>query len=370
MYVVNSFGAGGAERHLLAVVGHMVRRGHSVLVVALTSRISGGAKNLTAEFADTGATLEVLDYPSARVWRDIGRWFKLASLAKSWNPDIIHSHLPRADLVASIVKALSPRIVWVSTIHDAYEEAVYSGYWIFPWLGWNWRRANHVVAVSGRAQRWASRNLRLSGNQTSVIYHGIADAPTLLERAVGSNSSSHVIGCLARFEQRKGVATLIKAMVEVCGRFPSARLVLAGSDPTGYAREMSELADALNIGHAVEVRGFCDVPLDFLRSIDTFAFASSAEGFGIVLLEAMVVGLPVVASNIYPINHIVDGGRTGLLAAPDDPHAFASAMIDLLENPDKARAMGEAGRRRCLDEFSESKMIEAIDSLYSKLCSH
>lgn len=368
MYVINSFGAGGAERHLLALVGHMVRAGHSVLVVALTGAVSGGAKNIADDFVSAGAKIGTLDRAGVGWLRDVGRWFGLRKLAKIWVPDVVHSHLPRADLAASIVKRMLPDTIWISTVHDAYIKGVYSGYWVFRWLNWNWRLADHIVAVSGHAQRWVLDVLRLPETKTSIIYHGIARLPADLQaQAAISDAHPFLIGCLARFEPRKGIATLIKAMVGVCAKHPGARLVIAGSDPAGYADEMRSLADALHVGHAVDIQGFCDAPFDFLRRLDVFAFASVSEGFGIVLLEAMAVGLPVVASDIYPLNHIVVQGETGMLANPDEPEAFAAALIHLQKNPDLAYRMGEAGRRRCLKEFSEEKMLKATESLYLDL---
>jgi glycosyltransferase involved in cell wall biosynthesis len=144
-------------------------------------------------------------------------------------------------------------------------------------------------------------------------------------------------------------------------------LVLAGSDPTGYADDLRRLADKLHVGHAVDILDFCNDPLTFLSQLDVFAFASISEGFGIVLLEAMATGLPVVASDIYPLNYIVVGGETGMLTNPAEPEAFAAALIELLENPELAYRLGEAGRRRCLEEFSEAKMLQATESLYLDL---
>lgn len=368
MYVINSFGAGGAERHLLALVGHMVRTGHFVSVVALTGAVSGGAKNIADDFVSAGAQIALLDYGGVGWLHDAGRWFVLRKLAKDWNPDIVHSHLPRADLASSFVKRMMPDTVWISTVHDAYIKGVYSGYWVFRWLGWNWRLANHIVAVSGHAQRWVREALRLPETKTSIIYHGITKLSTDIKmRKAVSDSHSFSIGCLARFEPRKGIATLIKAMVSVREKHPAARLVIAGSDPTGYANEMRRLADTLQLGDAVDIQGFCDAPFDFLRGLDVFAFASVSEGFGIVLLEAMAVSLPVVASDIYPLNHIVVQGETGILANPDEPEAFADALIDLLDNPALTQRMGEAGRRRCLQEFSEEKMLNSTENLYLDL---
>lgn len=368
MYVINSFGAGGAERHMLALVGHMVRSSHAVLVVALTGTVAGGAKNIADDYIMAGAETAMLDSVGARWLRDLGRWLGLYKLARSWALDVLHSHLPRADLAASIVKRLLPDTVWISTVHDAYIKGVYSGYWVFRWLYWNWRIADHVVAVSGHARRWVLDVLRVPDARTSVIYHGIVGPSSALQiRDVVEDGHPFKIGCLARFEPRKGIATLIKGMVAVCAKYPNARLLIAGSDPSGYAKEMKKLVGELQVGHAVDIQGFCDTLFDFLRRLDVFAFASVSEGFGIVLLEAMAVGLPVVASDIYPRNHIVAKDETGILAIPDRPESFASALIELIENPGLARHMGEAGRRRCLQEFSQEKLLKSTESLYLRL---
>lgn len=368
MYVVNSFGAGGAERHLLAVVSYMIRSGHSVLVVALTRKVSGGAKNLLEDFIMAGAKTEILDQAFLGYFFDPGRWFVLRKLANRWNPDIVHSHLPRADLATSFVKRMMPGIVWISTVHDAYIKGVYSGYWVFGWLSRSWRLADHIIAVSGYAQRWVCEKLQVPGAKTSIIYHGIAEQPERAEvRPLILGEHSFLVGCLARFEHRKGIATLVKAMVTVCQKHPGARLVIAGSDPTGYAKEIRFLANALHVGDVVHILEFCDDPFNFLGGLDVFAFASLSEGFGIVLLEAMMMRLPIIASDIYPLNHIVVNDETGLLANPGEPKAFAAALIYLLENPELAQRMGEAGRRRCLQVFSEEKMLNLIENLYHDL---
>ncbi len=368
MYVVNTFGAGGAERHLLTLAGHMVRAGHSVLVVALTKTVLGGSKNIADDFVSAGAQIAMLDRVGV-VWLcDAGRWFGLYKLARAWAPDILHSHLPRADFAASIVKRMLPCIIWISTAHDAYIKGVYSGYWVFRWLGWNWRLTDHIVAVSAYVERWVHEELRLPKARTSIIHHGISKPPAALEAPVKAPSAHpFVVGCLARYEPRKGMDTLIKAMVTVCEKYPNARLVIAGSDPTGYSNDLRRLADTLLVGHAVEILEFCDDPYAFLSRLDVFAFASISEGFGIVLLEAMAIGLPVVVSDIYPLNHIILERETGILANPGESEAFAAALIELLENPELAYRLGEAGRRRGLQEFSEQKMLQATERLYFAL---
>ena len=213
-----------------------------------------------------------------------------------------------------------------------------------------------------------SKTVRQPENKSSIIYHGV-DATMEGSRApreIGWNNEI-LIGCLARYEPRKGIATLIKAMVTVRQKFPRARLVVAGSNPHGYAEELCELAKKLHLEHAVDIGEFCDTPHAFMREIDIFAFASVSEGFGIVLLEAMAAELPIVASDIYPLNYIVKQKETGLLASPNDDIGFSAAILELISNSKLAAQMGQAGRKRCSEYFSKKKMLTLTDNLYHDL---
>ena len=363
VYVVNSLGAGGAERYLLELARDMVRRGHLVWVLALKKAIKGGAKDLEADFLGAGTRVM---YLKSTGFSDLGMWFGLAFLLRRLRPDILHSHLPRSDVAAALVKWVVPGMVWISTIHDAYVKSSYSGHWIVPIFRQLWRRADHFIAVSKHTRDWGLANLGFPQQNVTVIYHGISMG-ILPEASSRPRGGPPQIGCLARFEKRKGQDTLIRAMVDVRKVLPDARLQLAGSDPNGFSAGLKELARSLSVEDGVDFLGFCATPLEFLRDLDVFVFASTAEGFGIVLLEAMAMKRPVVSSNIYPINHIIQDGESGLLVDPDDPRAFAAAIIALLEDSSRRYVMGEAAHDRCINEFSIEKMLNKTHELYLSL---
>jgi glycosyltransferase involved in cell wall biosynthesis len=184
-----------------------------------------------------------------------------------------------------------------------------------------------------------------------------------------NNSRPLHIGCLARYEKRKGIETLVRAMPEVIRIFPSVQLLLAGSDPTNYSYTIKLLVKKLRLEANVKIIGFSVTPLEFLHDLDIFAFASSSEGFGIVLIEAMSVRRPIVASDIYPINYIVQHRTTGLLAKVGDHHAFAQRLIELLGDDEKRRRMGDAGYQRCINEFSLENSLNRVHELYLELIS-
>lgn len=366
LYVINTLGAGGAERHLLQLASEMVRRGHSVSIAVLARQASGGARNLEADFVAAGIRIA---YLRSVGFGEIGRWLSLVSHVGRLRPDVVHSHLPRADLAASVAKFIYPEIIWVSTLHDAYTRDKYAGHWIFPFVKWNWRRADHVVAVSNHVRSWGIQALSIVPAKTTTIYHGVEAACVAAppDRAPAPRLPRKTIGCLARFEKRKGMETLVRAMPAVIDRFPDAELVLAGSDPTGYSRTIAALARSLGIERNVRILGFRANPFEFLKELDVFALASTSEGFGIVLLEAMSVSCPVVATDIDPINHIVEHRRSGLLVAPENHIAFAEALVELVSCPALARELGSAGRSRCIDEFSLEKALGKMHELYETL---
>jgi glycosyltransferase involved in cell wall biosynthesis len=101
--------------------------------------------------------------------------------------------------------------------------------------------------------------------------------------------------------------------------------------------------------------------------MDVFILPSLAEGLGRSLLEAMAAGRAVVASNVGGIPEAVEDGKTGILVPPQDAQALAKAVAFLLDNPEQAREMGQAGRRRAEQLFDEKKMIDRICSLYEQL---
>lgn len=366
LFIINSVAAGGAENHLLGLAKYLNKTSNTeieILVLRREADVRGGASGLQREFEQVGISVTRLrDFCLS----DLGRLLSLGFFLIKKKPDILHSHLPRADLLCSVIKLLFPSTNWISTVHDAYNRDKYRGFaflFIFSFL---LRRANQFIAVSDHVAHWIrDRYGKSAFSRTQIIYHGIGikNSPT---KMLFPDPKRPVIGCLARYEPRKGHDVLIKAMKRVTERVPDAQLWLAGSDPMGYAKRLSELVDSLGLKKNVTIDRYQDSG-EFYRSIDIFALASRSEGFGIVLIEAMANKIPLVGSNIAPINHIVLDGETGFLAESNDFEDFADKILELIENPQRARGMSEAGFQRCASDFSLTAQLEATISLYHRL---
>jgi glycosyltransferase involved in cell wall biosynthesis len=149
--------------------------------------------------------------------------------------------------------------------------------------------------------------------------------------------------------------------------FPRTRLIIVGE---GSERvRLQELVTSLGLDKHVTLAGFrTDVP-ELLQRMDVYVQPSLHESFGIVLLEAMAAGLPVVASEVEGIPEIVADGETGYLVPVGDSEALANAVRSLLRDTELRRKMGETGRRRVAKEFDIKKTVRSYEQLYEELCS-
>jgi glycosyltransferase involved in cell wall biosynthesis len=153
-------------------------------------------------------------------------------------------------------------------------------------------------------------------------------------------------------------------MPQIRQAIPNAFLVIAGHDPWGYGATLQRQIDAFGLGENVRLVGFQNDVVSFLSAIDVFAFATMSEGFGQVLVEAMAMSKPVVASRIPPLTEIVVDHETGFLVECSNPQAFADAIIPLLKDPIVRQRMGTLGRDRVRQFFTADRMCQETISLY------
>ena len=174
---------------------------------------------------------------------------------------------------------------------------------------------------------------------------------------------------VGRLALEKGLDTLIEAWLKVRARFPTAQLIIVGEGPERAALENQARALGLTLGHdqAISIPGSVSDSTETLRQADLFVLPSREEGMSIALLEAMALGLPVVASSIPGNLRLVDDLEQGRLIPAGDPAALAEAIIAQWENPDRATRMGLAARHRVEREFSIEAVAKAHLALFREL---
>jgi glycosyltransferase involved in cell wall biosynthesis len=293
----------------------------------------------------------------------------LAAIVRDLRPDIVHAHSSKAGAVARLARALQPRTPVVYTPHGyAFaghfsrrgERAAYRGVerLLAP-------LASGIVCVCEAEARLA-RSVG-GGDRVRVIHNGIEPAPpgppdTRVAELAGRGP---VIGALTMLRPGKGLETLIDATPSILARHPDAQVAIVGD---GQELELLRgRARLRGVSHAVHFLGPCERPLEALRAMDLFVHPSWAESFPYVLLEAMALGKPIVASDIGGVGEAIEDGIGGLLVPARDERRLAQALRDLLDDRGRAARMGELALARVGTEFTRARMIDRLTSLYDEL---
>jgi glycosyltransferase involved in cell wall biosynthesis len=211
----------------------------------------------------------------------------------------------------------------------------------------NARRAPLVLTTSDYCRRRIGHHYGVHADKIRIVPEGI-DLPRwrrLLDAPHGPAREPQTILCVARQYPRKHVADLLRAFARVAPRFPAARLVVVGDGPE-HPR-LRALAAELRLGARAALLGALpddDEVIGWYRRAGIFCLPSVQEGFGIVFLEAMAAGLPIVAARAAAVPEVVPDGQAGLLTPPGDVPALADALAALLDSPALRLRLGEYGR--------------------------
>lgn len=348
-------GIGGAEQHLLALLPALRARGVDARLLSLDAGLDADRFHRALEERD-------VPYERIRCGFDVSP--RLASdLARGVRriaPDVVHTHMVHADVYGSLAAHLARR-PFVSTRHND------DRYLLGPFRHVD-RAFMHgvarIVAISDAVKRFHIE-AGLPADKLVTIHYGLDEPPrspsevTPAELSIPDNAP--LLLAVGRLIEQKDHATLLRAFARIRETNPDAHLGILG-----WGRlepDLHRLSAELGLTGSVHIPGRVE-PRDWLARADVFVHTSRWEGFGIVLLEAMLAGLPVVATRVSAVPEIVLDGETGLLTEPGDAAGIAAAVRALFDAPDRRRAFGEAGRARATQEFSVSRMAERTLAVY------
>lgn len=358
-----SMGMGGADSQLLSAARVMLARGHDVIIVSLTPL---GAMGLQAR----GLGIRTESLHMRRGVPDPRGLMRLARLVRAWRPDVLHSHMVHANLLARAVRLVAPVPALVSTIHNIYEggRLRMAAYRLTNCL------VDHMTIVSqAAADRFVGEGIvpqRLltvvpNGVDTEQIRNVPAGAGQALRRSL-SIEDRFVWLAVGRFEIAKDYPNMLRAFARVRERQPLAILLLVGK---GSLQEETEaLVAELGIGGAVRFLGVRDdVPL-VMSAADAYVMSSAWEGMPMVLLEAAAAGLPIVATAVGGNQEVVVDDESGFLAPPRDHEALASAMVRLGSLPEaRRRAMGQRGHEHIRSHYGLGRLAGQWEEIYREV---
>jgi glycosyltransferase involved in cell wall biosynthesis len=350
VHIAKASGISGSENHLLLLLPQLRERGWDVSFTLLHDG-EAGARELGGRLSAAGVPVDAIRLPFAADPRAFAR---LLQLIRSRRPEIVHTHLVHADFHGLTAARLAGVPVRVSTKH-----------------GFNPFRSSQLfaradravgeladahVAISRGLARYLAREEGFPEDAFTVIHYGIepglepqpyaGDAPRLL--------------CVGRLIPIKGHDVLLRAVAKARRVVRDLTLDIAGGGPL----EAGLRAQAAELG--------LDGAVHFLGQVSSVPYADSAvvvvpslgEGFGMVALEAMERGRPVVASDVGGLPEIVADGETGLVVPAGDADALAWAIAELAANLPRAAALGAAGRARALSNFRQERCTDRHEELY------
>jgi glycosyltransferase involved in cell wall biosynthesis len=353
---------GGLQRVVIDLAQGLRRLGHDAHICSLR-----GTGPLAEEIRGRGIPLWEMPWPE----RGADRWLflKVFRLLRQGRYDVVHTHNTQPFLDGGLAAALARVPVRIHTDHArpfpdklrymAMERVMSLAY-------------RKVVGVSAHTAGELRRHEGIAQDKLAVIANGIdgewyrAECGRLdrerLRNEAGLGRFKTVFGLGARLEAQKGIAFLLEAMPAILERHPDAALALAGSG--SLEGELQEKARALGVAGNVRFLGSQPQLLRFYPMLDFLVLPSLWEGLPLCILEAMSLGLPIIATNVGGVGDALEDGRTARLVPPGDPAALAQAVTAFLDDPERARALGREGRRDFDARHDASVMVRAYLRLY------
>ncbi len=358
---------GGVTNHISCLERYLTLMGHEVKVIAPASK---AIPNFGDRFIPIGKPRPVPAGGSiCRVTISIRLSPSIKAVLDAEKFDIIHLHEPLMPMLCTTVLRLS-QTVNVGTFHAHGARLGYnfgrpfSTILLKRWL----RKLSGRIAVSKPAMEFANGHM---GGYYTIIPNGVDlrhFSPAVLPIDEFCDGKVNIL-FVGRLEKRKGLKYLIEAYRQAKREVPNSRLIVVGPGTRlrhKYEKHImrSGIKDVVFIGHA----DYDELPR-YYKTADIFCTpATSGESFGIVLLEAMAIGKPIVASNIEGYASVVKHGVEGLLVPPRNEESLAQALISLMTNESLRHQIGAKGRAKALD-YGWQQVAQRIYDYYIKVLS-
>ena len=350
----------GAAKYYLNSIPYFDKNRFNVSLCVLRER-----DNLTRQFEEKG--IEIRHLGRGKI--DPRTLSDLIKIIKNEKINLIHCHGYGSANFGRLTKIYTG----VATIIHSHDDD--SNYPLYQKIS-DFLLKNYIdkaIAVSESVKITSIKIRHIPSNRILVIHNGIPleefklREPSEVEvekKRLGINVGSHVIGTIAKLREEKGVEYLLKAIPDVLNAFPDTIFIIVGD---GILRnQLENLGKELKISQNLMFLGYCENVANSLSIFDIKVLPSLREGFGLVIVEAMTMGKPVIASNVGGVHEILKEGETGLLVPPKNPKAIAEKINYLLNNEEKAKSMGI----KALEEskkYSITSHVRKLESLYYEI---
>ena len=356
IHLITTIERGGAEKQLLTLTNEQVQSGLKVEVIFLK-----GKPELKKEFEESGVEVNKL-----LAGKNFLNQISLLSKHLRKNPSPVHAHLPKSELLAAIVVSNK---YFVFTRHNS--EAFWpSGPRIISNLLSKFvcKRASQGIAISSAVKSYLIKRGEIpTGYTIDVVYYGFqknsstnSEGLNLITNLMNGKSLNYKIGTIGRLVPQKDYPTLLSAFSNILKSAPNTDLYVVGE---GYLQKnLIELSKSLGIKDKVHWLGKTEYIKEFLSKIDLFILPSKYEGFGLVLLEAMVAKKPIIAANNSAIPEVLGKTYEGLFLT-GDINSLAQQIKTVISDNNFSERLVQSHLSQ-LNLFDPSEMNRNIKNIY------
>jgi len=354
---------GGGPKHVLGILSNIDRKIFEPFLVCPPGYLSAEGKLLPGVEVynfNPGSKFDIVSILKLRT-----TIHKILSSHDPFGPAIVHAHGPRAGLMAryatpSTAKTVYTEHRWDDDYHlkNPLNEMIQKSM-----IRKQNAKANLIIAVSSSVKKYLINSGLASKDKVIVIPNGISMKESNYNLQP-TNHKPHTIGTIGNLNYQKGHSYLIDAMPEILKKYPLITLEIIGEGEDRPALE--DQIKKLNLHRQVTLLGHKNIVSKYLKQWSVFVLSSVAETFGIVVLEAMQAGVPVVATKVGGVPDIITNGKNGLLIPSRNSHAIAKSVIDLLERPAMASKLKRESLKR-VEDFDWKKIIKELEKNYIEL---
>ena len=354
MHVVTTIDLGGAENHLYDLISEQIKRGLLVSVVYLK-----GDHFWKNKYEALGASIYFLDVSN---WLIFFKFSKLKSAIKEFGPYIVHAHMPPAELITRLALIGDKNLPFIITKHndEPFAPAI-NNFFLGEWVA---KRASKIICISKAVMSYMHLKLKIDYKKLVLIYYAV-DVDKFQNASPAKDlkieNGVFTVGTVARLTTQKSLHTLLEAFCIFRKEIPNSRLIIVGVGP--LEGKLKAFSKKLEISDYIIWTGKrSDVP-SVIKCFDVFVLPSIYEGFGLVLLESMAAGVPVVASKVSAIPEVLDEGKCGKLFPVGDSKLLASALKDLTDNSLRTE-INDSSIKRVKNFFSHKNMDRETSEVY------
>ena len=363
VFIIDSLRRHGAQRFLTYLVRGLSKLGHVQEVIVLNR-----ARDSDIEEALSAARCAVTYIGKFALLLGGAGWWRLVAMLRRARPDVVMTMLDFADTLGRPAARLAGcgRLVTSIQVRNLVKSA---------WQRWLDRKtvpwADKVIFNSGQVVKHAREKEGVRENQVVIIPNGVEDLRTRSgalridsRRQLGLGRKTVLLGTVARLYPQKNLSLFLRALAKL-STLQEWKALVVGDGPE--RRQLLALTEELRLTDRVIWLGARTDVEAWLAAMDVFVHTSDFEGMPNAVMEAMAMGLPVVASAVDGTRELIEDGVSGYLLPPGDVDAFAERIRELMEDSHLAHQLGEKADRHVLERFGMARMIEAYNELFLSL---